>query len=130
MRASSEYRAYDYTVIRVVPRVERQEFVNVGVILFCKAHRFLDASVDLSLTRVALLSPQTDLAPIRSRLALIPQICSGESTIDNVQDWPQSDRFKWLAAPKSTLIQAAPAHRGLCHDPAERLAQLYTLFVE
>lgn len=122
--------AYDYTVIRVVPRVERQEFVNVGVILFCKARRFLEAQIDLDLTRVGLLSPQSDLEPIRCRLALIPQICAGEVRIDDVQEWPQSERFKWLAAPKSTLIQAAPAHRGLCNEPALRLTQLYQFLVQ
>ena len=128
MGAEERY-PFDYTIVRVVPRVERQEFVNVGVILFCKARRFLDALIDLELERVAALSPQTDLEPIRTRLALIPDICAGKIAIDTVQDWPQSERFKWLAAPKSTMIQAAPVHQGLCLEPAVRLAELYTLFV-
>lgn len=127
---TEERCAFDYTIVRVVPRVEREEFINVGVILFCKARRFLDAKIDLELGRVAALSPPTDLTPIRTRLALIPQICAGKATIDSVQDWPQSERFKWLAAPKSTIIQTSPAHRGLCCDPAARLEALYRLFVE
>ncbi|MEM7130942.1 MAG: DUF3037 domain-containing protein [Chloroflexota bacterium] len=121
--------AFDYTVLRVVPRVERQEFVNVGVVLFCKAKRFLDAKIDLEMSRLPYLSPQTDLLPIRARLAIIPAICAGTLSIDAIHDWPQSERFKWLAAPSSTVIQAAPAHRGLCFDPTERLETLFGLFV-
>lgn len=128
-KKSADLHSFDYTIVRVLPRVERQEFVNVGVILFCKAKRFLNAKIDTELTRVGALSPQTNLAPIRDRLVLIPQICTGDLAIDSVHDWPQSERFKWLAAPKSTLIQASPAHRGLCADPAARLEALYTLFV-
>ena len=127
---TEERCAFDYTIVRVVPRVEREEFVNVGVILFCKAKRFLEAKIDLDLGRVAALSPQADLVAIAERLEVIPQICSGEAMIDAVHDWPQSERFKWLAAPKSTIIQTSPAHRGLCSDPAERLESLYRLFVE
>lgn len=127
-RQASEL-AFDYTIIRVVPRVERQEFVNVGVILFCKQAHFLDAKVDLSASRVAALSPHSELTLIRARLELIPKICTGESAIDTARKWTQSERFAWLAAPKSTVIQASPAHRGLCSDPANRLESLYQLFV-
>lgn len=120
---------FDYTVLRVVPRVERQEFVNVGVVIFCKKKRYLNAQVDLELVRLAAIAPYIDPKPIRTRLALIPEICRGEVTIEPVQEWPLSERFQWLAAPSSTVIQAAPVHRGICEDPAARLKELYHLFV-
>lgn len=120
---------FDYTVVRIVPRVERQEFVNAGVILYCKDKRFLEAQLDLELTRVSVLFPQMDLQPIRAQLMLIPEICAGEMLIDSVQEWSQSERFRWLAAPKSTVVQTSPPHRGLCYDPAQQLAELFELFV-
>ena len=113
--------AFDYAIIRVVPHVERGEFINVGVILFCRTRRFLAAKLALDQARLLALAPDIDLARIQANLALIPQICQGVGPIGRLD---QSERFHWLVAPRSTMIQTSPVHSGVCSDPNEALEHL------
>lgn len=113
---------YDYAVLRVVPRVERGEFLNAGVILFCRTKRFLAAAVELDRARLAALTPiGFDLDRAEEALATIPAICAGEGPIGLL---PQAERFHWVVAPHSTIIQASPVHCGRCTDPAAALKHL------
>ena len=121
--------SFNYAVIRVVPRVERQEFVNVGVILFCKERGYLDAAIDRGFSRLRALAPGCDFEMIGEHLHTIEMICRGGPDAGRFAEWSQSERFHWLTAPSSTVIQASPVHAGLSSDPAEELGRLYDLFV-
>ena len=124
-----EDASFNYAVIRVVPRVERGEFVNVGVILFCKARGYLDAAIDHSLRRLRALAPECDFDTIGRHLRTVETICRGGPDAGRFAKWSQSERFHWLAGPSSTVIQASPVHAGLSSDPAQELARLYDLLV-
>ncbi|MCB0046784.1 MAG: DUF3037 domain-containing protein [Caldilineaceae bacterium] len=116
--------SYDYACLRLVPRVEREEFLNVGLILFCRTRRFLDARIELDPMRLRALGPgitEEEIAQIRTHLDLIPRICAGEGPIGALG---QAEAFHWLVAPHNTMIQASPVHSGLCDDPAVELARL------
>jgi hypothetical protein len=124
---SANFASFDYAIVRVVPRVERGEFINVGVILFCRTRRFLDACVDLDRARLAALAPAGfDLDQVEANLALIPAIARGAGPIGAL---PLADRFHWLTAPRSTVIQPSPIHCGRCSDPATALKQLMDVMV-
>jgi hypothetical protein len=116
-------------VIRVVPRVERGEFVNAGVVLFCRARRFLGARVALDAARLAALAPDLDADDIRARLALIPHVCAGGPDAGPIGRLSQTERFHWLVAPSSTVLQPSPVHAGLCHDPVATLDRLLVTMV-
>src|SRR5438132_13027450 len=113
--------AFDYAIVRVVPSVERGECLNVGVILFCRARRFLDAGMELDSARVRALWPVADLQEIAEHLAVIPRVCAGSADAGPIGALPRPERFHWLVAPRSTVIQVSPVHSGLCQDPAETL---------
>ena len=121
--------AFEYTVVRVVPHVEREEFVNAGVILFCRPLRFLDCRIELDEARLLALAPDCDIAAVRSQLALIPAICAGGPTAGELAGLDQPERFRWLAAPRSTVIQVSPVHNGLCGDPHAALVDLFERLV-
>ena len=110
--------SFDYAIVRVVPRVERGECINVGVILFCRTRRFLHALVELDTQRLLALDPDSDIALIEQHLATIPRICEGGAGAGRIGQLSQSERFHWLVAPRSTIIQTSPTHSGLCTDPA------------
>ncbi|RLT44432.1 MAG: DUF3037 domain-containing protein [Chloroflexi bacterium] len=113
---------YDYAVLRVVPRVERCEFLNAGVILFCRTQRFLAAATALDQALLAALAPPGfDVEGACAALATIPAICAGEGAIGAL---PQADRFHWICAPHSTIIQTSPVHCGRCINPAAALEHL------
>jgi len=119
---------FEYAVIRVIPRVERGEAINAGVVLFCRARRFLGAHVGLGEAReVALraIAPDIDLDVIRERLEIIPLICSGGPGSGPIGELTQPERFHWVVAPQSTVVQAGPIHTGVCTDPAEALKAAY-----
>jgi hypothetical protein len=116
--------SFDYAVIRVVPRVDREEFVNAGVILFCRTRRYLGARVALDRSRLAALAPEMDVDEVDSRLALIPLIAAGDAQGGEIAALPPWERFHWLVAPKSTVLQVSSVHTGLCHDPESTLVQL------
>jgi hypothetical protein len=112
---------YDYAVIRVTPDVTREEFVNAGVILFCRTERYLAAQTELDEGCLCALSPQIDLDLVRRHLALIPAICAGEGPVGRLG---KAEAFHWLVAPHSTVIQCSPVHSGITHDPASTLERL------
>ncbi len=116
--------AFDYAIVRVVPRVEREEFLNAGVILYCREQRYLAARVRLDLARLAALAPGLDAAAVQASLELIPRICAGGLAAGPLGELSQVERFRWLVAPHSTIIQTSPVHPGLCADPDQALQQL------
>jgi len=121
--------SFNYAAIRVVPRVERQEFVNVGVILYCKALGYLEVAIDHGLGRLRAFAPDCDFEMIGGHLRTFEAICRGGPGAGRFAEWSQSERFHWLTAPSSTVIQASPVHAGLSSDPAQELGRLYDLFV-
>jgi hypothetical protein len=123
------HAAYDYAVIRVVPRVEREEFVNVGVIVSCPPKDFLEARIELNEQRLLALDPQVNLDVVRAHLASIPLICAGGPDAGPIGRLPRRERFHWLVAPRSTIIQVSPVHTGRCTDFEATLERLLNLMV-
>jgi len=121
--------SFDYAIVRVVPRVERGEFLNAGVILFCSTEAFLGARVELDRDRLAALSPAADPVLIESHLAVIPQICRGGADAGPIGELPQRARFHWLVAPRSTVIQVSPVHVGVGSDLPAALDGLFEKLV-
>ena len=121
--------SYDYAVIRVVPRVERGEFVNVGVIVSCPARRFLEARIEVDERRLTALDPTLDLETVQGYLASIPAVCAGGKQAGPMGQWSQRERFHWLVAPRSAIIQMSPVHTGCCNDPAALLDHLMETMV-
>jgi hypothetical protein len=119
-----EAKAYSYAVVRVVPRVERDEFINAGVMLFCPELRFLEAFVRLNEHRMIALWPEVDLSVIRRHLAAIPRICAGGPEAGPIAMLSQKERFYWLSAPRSTMIQISPVRIGITRAPRQTLTQL------
>jgi hypothetical protein len=111
-------------VIRVVPRVDREEFVNVGVILSCPSRDFLGARIELDEKRVLALDPAIDLDTVRQHLASIPRVCAGGEDAGPIGRLTARERFHWLTAARSTIIQCSPVHTGQCGEPAEILEHL------
>ena len=121
MRARS---VFEYAVIRVVPRVEREEFVNVGVVLFCRSQRFLEARIRLDRARLLALAPELDLPAVEQQLEYIPLVCRGGAEAGPIGELPPHERFRWLTAPRSTVVQPSAVHSGLCDDPRAALERL------
>jgi hypothetical protein len=117
--------SFQYAVIRVVPRVERGESLNAGVILLCRPKRFLAARVGLDPGRLRALAPDIDPATIETHLAGIVGIAAGDRSAGPIAELGQGERFHWLVAPSSTVIQPSAVHTGLCDDPAEELEHLF-----
>ncbi|MFY9553723.1 MAG: DUF3037 domain-containing protein [Blastocatellia bacterium] len=124
-----DHYPYDYAVLRVVPRVEREEFVNAGVIVSCPARNFLEARIELDEKRLAALDPTLDIESVRAHLATIPAICSGGEQAGPIGHLSQRERFHWLVAPRSTTIQTSAVHTGWCKDPIEVLEHLLDTMV-
>ena len=116
-----DLNSYDYAYVRVMPCQARGEFVNVGVILFCRTLGFLAARIELDEERVRMLAPDMDMAALWHHLDLIPRICAGDGPIGMLG---QAESFHWLVAPHNTVIQASPVHSGFCTDPEEVLDRL------
>ena len=120
---------YDYAIIRVVPKVEREEFVNVGVIVSCPDRQFLEARIEVDEQRLLALDATLDLGLIRAHLATIPAICAGGEQAGPIGQLSQRERFHWLVAPRSTIIQTSPVHTGYCANPADTVAHLLETMV-
>lgn len=116
--------SFEYAVIRVVPRVERGEFINAGIVLYCRARSFLDTQLSLDVARLRMLSPETDPAEVARYLEAFQRICRGEPEAGPIAKLTQRERFHWLISPRSTVIQTSPTHAGLCLDPAAMLEHL------
>jgi hypothetical protein len=117
-------RRYDYAIVRVVPRVERGEFVNAGVIVSCAAEGFLQARIELDAGRLRALDPAVDLPAIDGMLATIPLICAGGEAAGAIGRLTVRERFHWLVAPRSTSIQTSAVHTGRCTDLPSALERL------
>ena len=115
---------FQYAILRVVPDVERGECVNAGVVLFCRTRGFLAARVELDEERVRALAPDADLDAVRGHLDAMCRIASGDPAAGPIAGLPPSERFHWLVAPSSTIIQPSPVHTGLSDDPAGELEHL------
>ena len=122
--------SYDYAIIRVVPRVERGEFINAGIVLSCPAKNYLDALIHLDRERLFALSAAADIEPIMEHLSSIPRICRGEADSGPIGILPRAERFDWLTAPRSTIIQTSPVHSGTCTEPEAVLKKLLEEMVE
>jgi hypothetical protein len=120
---------FDYAVVRVVPRVERGEFLNFGVILFCPTQSFLEARVELDEERLKALDPSIDCALVAGHLSAIPRVCRGGKEAGPIGELPQRARFHWLVAPRSTIIQMSPVHAGVGADLAAALDHLFDRLV-
>jgi hypothetical protein len=116
---------FAYAILRVVPRVERGEQLNAGVVLFCRRRRFLAAKVDLDEARLAALAPDLDPAQVRAHLEALARIAAGDPAGGPVAKLDASERFGWLVAPSSTIIQPSPVHTGICDDPQAMLDRLF-----
>ena len=115
---------YDYAIVRVVPRVEREEFVNAGVILSCQRSGFLQATMALDETRLLAMDPQVDIDTVRRHLSAIVAICAGEEGCGPIARLPYRQRFHWLTAKRSAIIQTSPVHTGRCTDAASALEHI------
>ena len=124
-----DHSSYDYAIVRVVPRVEREEFVNVGVIVSCPVRDFLEARIELDPARIAALDPTLDIESLRAHLATIPLICHGGEAAGPIGRLPPRERFHWLIAPRSAVIQISSAHTGRCENPEALLAWLVETMV-
>jgi len=120
---------YEYTVIRLVPKVEREEFLNIGIILFSKRNKFLDMKYQLDAERINAFSKDVDLKVIEDYLKAWELICSGSKEGGSIAQMEQSFRFRWLAAAKSTIVQTSPTHPGICEDPSKILKDLFERYV-
>jgi len=122
-------RTYDYAIVRVVPRVERGEFVNAGIILSCDVERILQASIELDESALLAIDAYVDLDLVRSALAAIPTICAGGEGAGDIGKMTARERFHWLVAPRSTIVQTSPVHTGQCADPDAALEHLMQTMV-
>ena len=121
---------FQYAVVRVMPRIERGEAFNAGVILFCRPRRFLAARVALDERRLAALAPDADPDAVRAHLEVIHRIAAGDAAAGPIARLARPERFHWLVAPSSTIIQASPVHTGMTSDPAAELDDLFAKLVE
>ena len=116
--------AYQYVVLRCVPRPDREEFVNVGVVLFCEEEKFLDVLCHVDESRLTALDPRVDLRQVHAGLAFAAAVCSGDPDAGDAGRASLGQRFGFLRAPRSTVIQPGPVHGGLTTDPARQLEHL------
>ncbi len=121
--------SFDYAIVRVVPRVEREEFLNVGAILFCRTRGFLEAGIELDTRRLLAFAADLDLAELREHLDVIPLVCRGAPEAGPIAALSQAERFHWLVAPRSTIVQPSPVHTGLTDDPVAALEHLLATMV-
>jgi hypothetical protein len=119
-----ETASFDYAILRVVPRVERQEFINAGVVVFCRERRYLDARIHLDEARLRALWPAADVELVQQHLEAVPLICAGDPSGGPIARLSQSERFLWLIAPRSTILQPSPVHTGVLEETEGLLDRL------
>ena len=120
---------FEYAVLRVVPRVEREEFLNVGVVLYCRPQSFLQVRFEVPAARLLAFAPGLDLDELAARLLAFERICQGRAAGGTIGQLPLAERFRWLTATRSTVVQTSPVHPGRCADAAEMLARLHAQLV-
>jgi hypothetical protein len=126
---SSDLVPFDYVILRAAPRIQRGEFVNVGAVLYCRAMDFLGAAWDVEPSRLKALDPAVDVDVVCASLEQIRAICAGDPTGGPAAATRIGERFRWLAAPRSTVVHPGPIHSGLTNDPAADLDRLLDAFV-
>lgn len=124
-----EKHLFDYAVIRLVPNVEREEFLNVGVILYCQAQDFLQTAFELNAERLRAFSCDLKTAEVEEHLLAVERICAGGDQAGAIGKLPRGERFRWLTAPRSTVVQTSPVHTGLCVDASVTLMSLLAKLV-
>jgi hypothetical protein len=124
-----ENQLFEYAVIRVVPRVEREEFLNVGIILYCSAQGFLQTKFELNEERLRAFSSHINLQELEERLRAFEKVCKGGKAGGPIGQLTMSSRFRWLTANRSTIVQTSPVHPGLCADAQEKLLKLFDRLV-
>ena len=120
---------FQYAIVRVVPRVERGEALNAAVILLCRPKRFLAARAGLDVERLRAIAPEVDPAVIHAHLSVVERIAAGDPSAGPIAALGLGERFHWLVAPSSTVIQPSEVHTGICDDPAEELDHLFERLV-
>ena len=124
-----EPHLFEYAVIRVVPHVEREEFLNVGVILYCPAEKFLQCVTDIDEDRLKVLCEDMDFNELRKHVQSFERICAGKKDSGRIGQLTQAERFRWLTAARSTIVQTSSVHPGLCANAPEKLDSLYRQLV-
>lgn len=124
-----EHHNFEYAIIRVVPQVEREEFLNVGVVLYCRQHRFLQMKFTLDENRLLSLNPGATVEEIRSHLEAFEQITIGNPAAGPIAALDIASRFRWLTAKRSTIVQSSDVHPGLCENPETTLKRLHEQLV-
>jgi len=129
MSARNAGMGFQYVVLRCVPRVDREEFLNVGVVLYCQDADFLGSAGHVDATRLSALAPELDADAVRSALEAVDLVCRGDGSSGAAGQAPLGTRFGFLSAPRSTVVQPGPIHGGLTEDPADELARLLEALV-
>ena len=123
------FASIDYAILRVVPRVEREEFVNVGVVVFCPDHDVLLAKIELDETRLLALHPDVEVANVRAHLEALERVCAGGAEAGPIGELPLRERWHWLVNPRSDVLQTSAPHVGLCDDPLRFVERLLDVHV-
>jgi hypothetical protein len=121
--------SFDYALLRVVPRVERQEFINAGVVVYCPEKRYLAARIRFDAARLKALWPEADTALVEKHLEAVERICAGDAAAGPIAKLSQRERFHWLTSPRSTIIQPSPVHTGVCDGTDELMDRLEKRFL-
>lgn len=121
---------YEYAVVRLVPKVEREEFLNIGVVLYCAEKKFLDVLFCVDEERISLFTPKLDIDELKSYLEAFNEICKGAADGGPVAKLSIAERFRWLTATRSTIVQSSKVHPGFCIEPGDKLQQLYGQLVQ
>ena len=116
--------SFDYAILRVVPRVERQEFLNAGIVVFCLEKKYLAARIHLDRNRLKALWPDADADLVARHLGAVERICAGDPAAGPIAQLSQRERFHWLVSPRSTIIQPSPVHTGVCDETGNLLDRL------
>lgn len=122
--------SFEYAIIRVVPRVELEEFINTGVVVFCLARKQLLCRILIDDARLKALWPGIDLNVVREHLDAIARVCRGDPDAGPIAQLSARERFHWLVSPRSTMIQVSPVHSGLCTSPEEALDEIFDRVME
>jgi hypothetical protein len=125
-----ENHLFEYAVIRVVPKVEREEFLNVGVILYCSDEKFLNCMIEFDEARLSAFSPTIDIQELKEHITSFKKICAGGKAAGDIGQLSMAERFRWLTSTRSTMLQSSKVHPGLCTNAAGMLASLHKQLVQ
>jgi hypothetical protein len=125
-----EKHLFEYSIIRVMPQVQRQEFINVGIILYCSSKRFLEVALEINKEKLMTFSANLNLFEVEERLQAFKKVCTGGPEGGAIGKLPIASRFRWLTAARSTIVQTSPVHPGLCINPYDTLIKLHAQLVQ